>query len=67
MQVGRLDVAVDHALLVGVLQPERRLADVVAGLGRPAAGRLALDQLAEVGPSTYSITRKCSSPTWSAS
>ena len=30
-QIARLDVAVDHALLVGVLQAERRLPDVVAG------------------------------------
>ena len=32
-QVVRLDVAVDHAALVGVLQAERGLADVVARLG----------------------------------
>ena len=40
-QVVRLDVAVDHALLVGVLQAQGRLADVVARLlhrQRPAPG-----------------------------
>ena len=31
-QVGRLDVAVDHAPLVGVLQAQRRLVDEVAGV-----------------------------------
>ena len=36
-QVGRLDVAVDQPLLVGVLEPEGRLVDEVAGVGRPAA------------------------------
>ena len=46
-QVARLDVAVDHAVLVGVLQAQRRLVHVVAGLGhrqRPAG----LDQLRQV-------------------
>ena len=32
-QVARLDVAVDHAVLVGVLQAQRRLVDEVAGVG----------------------------------
>ena len=49
-QVARLDVAVDHAVLVGVLQAQRRLVDEVAGMGhrqRPAR----LDQLGQVvGP-----------------
>ncbi len=47
-QVGRLDVAVDQAALVGVLQPQRRLPDVVASLpgGEPAARG---EQLAQVG------------------
>ncbi len=44
-QVGRLDVAVDHAALVGVLQAQGRLADVVAGLAAPAAGRAASTSL----------------------
>ena len=46
-QVARLDVAVDHPLLVGVLEPERGLVDEVAGMGdrhRP----LGLDQLGQV-------------------
>ena len=46
-QVGRLDVAVDHAVLVRVLQAQRRLMDEVAGIGdrqRP----LGLDQLGQV-------------------
>ena len=46
-QVVRLDVAVDQAALVGVLQAQRRLADVVARLldrQRPSL----LDQLGQV-------------------
>ena len=46
-QVARLDVAVDHPVLVGVLQAQRRLVDEVAGVGdrqRP----LGLDQLGQV-------------------
>ena len=38
-QVARLDVAMDHAMVVGVLKPLRRLVHVVAGMGhrqRPA-------------------------------
>ncbi len=45
----RLDVAVDHAALVGVLQPQRRLVDEVGGVGhreRP----LGLDELGQVEP-----------------
>ena len=48
-QVARLDVAVDEPFLVGVLEPEGRLVDEVAGVGdrqRP----LGLDQLGEVEP-----------------
>ena len=48
-QVGRLDVAVDQALLVGVLEPEGRLVDEVAGMAdrqRP----FGLDHLREVEP-----------------
>ncbi len=48
-QVLRLDVAVDHPLFMGVLQPHRRLGDVMAGVGhrqRP----LALHHLVEVLP-----------------
>ena len=48
-QVLRLDVAVDHAVLEGVLEPQRRLAGVLARLAdrqRPAA----IDQPAQVGP-----------------
>ena len=37
-QVRRLDVAVDHALVVGVLQAPGRLEDVVDGLGDTASG-----------------------------
>ena len=36
-QVARLDVAVDQPFLMGVLEPERRLVDEVAGVARPAA------------------------------
>ena len=46
-QVAGLDVAVDHAVLVGVLQAQGRLVDEVAGVGhrqRPAG----LDQLRQV-------------------
>ena len=48
-QVLRLDVAVDHPVLEGVLEPQRRLADVLARLAdrqRPAA----IDQPGQVGP-----------------
>ncbi len=48
-QVLRLDVAVDHPVLEGVLEPQRRLAGVLARLAdrqRPAA----LDQPGQVGP-----------------
>ena len=48
-QVLRLDVAVDHAVLEGVLQAQRRLAGVLARLAdrqRPAA----IDQPGQVGP-----------------
>ena len=38
-QVARLDVAVDQPGLVGVLQAQRRLADVVGGRGRRPAAR----------------------------
>ena len=37
-QVARLDVAVDEPFLVGVLEPEGRLVDELAGVRRPAAG-----------------------------
>ena len=48
-QIVRLDVAMDHAALEGVLQSQRRLADEVAGLvHRQRAVRL--HQLGEVGP-----------------
>ena len=48
-QVVRLDVAVDHPLLVGVLQAQRRLVDELAGVGhRQRAPRL--HQLGQVGP-----------------
>jgi hypothetical protein len=46
-QVGGLDVAVDQAALVSVLQAQRCLADVVAGLGHGQATRL-LHEPAEV-------------------
>ena len=56
-QVGRLDVAVDQALFVGMLQAQRRLADVVARRGESAAART-LDQRDRSMPSTYSITKR---------
>ena len=48
-EVGRLDVAVDHAVLVRVLEAQRRLVHVAAGFGhrqRP----LGLDDLGQVEP-----------------
>ena len=48
-------------LLVGVLQPQRRLVDEVAGVGhrqRP----LALTSLARSSPSTYSMAKTRLSP-----
>jgi hypothetical protein len=47
--LGYLDVAVDHAVFVGVLQTERRLANEVAGVGH-LQWPLLLDVLRQVGP-----------------
>ncbi len=46
-EVLRLDVAVDHLLLEGVLQAQRRLSDVVAGVG-DRQRTLPLDQPGEI-------------------
>jgi hypothetical protein len=47
-QVGGLDVPVDHASLVGVLQSQRRLPDVVAGFRQRQRADL-FDQPGQVG------------------
>ena len=61
-QVGRLDVAVDEPLLVGVLQAGRRLRDALDGRG-VGHGPVAVEQpAARVSPSTYSMTRYVDSP-----
>ena len=48
-EVGRLDVAVDHAVPVRVLEAQRRLVHVVAGFGH-RQGPLGLDDLGQVEP-----------------
>ena len=65
-QVRRLDVAVDHALCVGVLQPLGRLEDAVHRLAT-GSGPCSLTSAARSLPSTYSITRKCTPLASSAS
>src|SRR5262249_39104240 len=60
-QVLGLDVAVDQPALVGVLQPQGRPADALGGLAGAewSCFSTSRDRLM---PSTYSTTRKCSSP-----
>ena len=63
-QIARLDVAVDHALLVGVLKAQRRLVARSSRRVPPAAARACSTILARSSPSTYSIAKTSSSPSW---
>ena len=56
-QIARLDVAMDHALLVGVLQPEGGLDARNSKRCDTGSGPLALTSLDRSSPSTYSIAK----------